>query len=180
MTLPRLNVTSALLIGTLALSACGSWSGSRLNPTNWFDRDSTEAPVPENFNPLLPIEEDRISLASAPDEEEEIDARSEPITRITGLRIDRTATGAIVVATGEAKRLGAFAAHLVPEETSDVPGASRELTYVFRVTYPKSPSYRGTEATRSIRAAVSLSDRDLAAVRTIRVVGAENAREIRR
>lgn len=168
---------TALLLGGLTLSACGSWSGSRLKPGNWFDRDSTEVEPAADFNPLIPVEEDRarIRIGRSSDDEETED-RSVPITRIAALRVDRTPTGAIVLATGEAFRLGAYEAALVPVESS----SEAELAYTFRVTYPTAPSYRGTEATRTIRAAVSLSEADLRNIRSIRVIGEENAREVRR
>ncbi|TNJ40171.1 hypothetical protein [Phaeobacter sp. B1627] len=167
----------ALLIGTLVLSSCGGWRESRVNPTNWFgqSRDArVEQTVDENLNPLIPQEdEQRANLLGRRDAPED---RSLPIARIVDLRIERTTVGAIVTAVGEAARNGAYEAHLVPAETQE-PG---RLEYTFRVTYPKSATYSGTAATRTIRAAVSLSNQDLAGVRVIRIVGAENARESRR
>ena len=167
----------ALLIGTLVLSSCGGWRDSRINPTNWFgkSRESrVEASVDENLNPLIPQEEDRANLLGSRDEVQE--DRSLPIALIKDMSISRTPTGAIVTVVGEAARNGAYDAVLVPTEAQD-PG---ELEYTFRVTYPEKATYRGTEATRTIRAAVSLSNQDLRGVHRIRVVGKENARESRR
>ncbi|OIQ30216.1 MAG: hypothetical protein BM562_10350 [Alphaproteobacteria bacterium MedPE-SWcel] len=167
----------ALLIGTLVLSSCGGWRESRVNPGNWFgqSREARAEPiVDESLNPLIPQEnKERANLLGRRDEPED---RSLPIAKIMDLRIERTPVGAIVTVVGEAARNGAYDASLVPAETQD----AGRLEYTFRVTYPKSATYSGTAATRTIRAAVSLSNQDLAGVRVIRVVGAENARESRR
>ncbi|MCG7623366.1 MULTISPECIES: hypothetical protein [unclassified Epibacterium] len=168
----------ALLVGTLVLSSCGGWRDSRINPGNWFgqSRDSrVEATADENLNPLIPQEEDRVNLIGSRKDAEQVD-NSLPIARIKDMRIERTSVGAILTVEGEAARNGAYKAELVPSEIQE----AGRLEYTFRVTYPKSATYRGTEATRTIRAAVSLSNQDLAGVRTIRVVGKENARESRR
>ena len=108
--------------------------------------------------------------------DEDVDVPTEPITEIADLRIDRTTTGAIVVATGIAKRQGAYDAKLVPVETET--GAT--LTYTFEVAYPEAATYKGNEATRTIRAAVNLTQQELRSVTTIRVEGETNARESRR
>jgi len=165
----------ALLIGTLALSSCGGWRDSRVNPTNWFG-NSREAPIETdaNLNPLIPQEEERVSLLGRGDDEE-VD-NSLPIAVIKDMRIERTSVGAILTVEGEAARNGAYDAQLVPSITQE-PG---RLEYTFRVNYPKNATYRGTPATRTIRAAVSLSNQDLAGVRVLRVIGKENARETRR
>ncbi len=167
----------ALLIGTLVLSSCGGWRDSRVNPTNWFgnSREARNAAVvEENLNPLIPREkEERVNLLGRDDDPED---RSLPIATIVDLNIERTPIGAIVTAVGQATRNGAYEAKLVPAEVQE-PG---RLEYTFRVTYPERATYRGTEATRTIRAAVSLTNQDLAGVRVLRVVGADNARESRR
>jgi len=167
----------ALLIGTLLLSSCGGWRDARINPSNWFgkSRDSRTEVVAEDVNPLIPVDETKVNLLGSRDDDES-DDRSLPIAVIKDMRIERTSVGAILTVDGEAARNGAFDARLVPSEVQK-PG---RLDYTFRVTYPKDATYRGTEATRTIRAAVSLSNQDLDGVRVIRVVGKENARETRR
>lgn len=177
MLISRRCALGALLIGTLTLSACGGLRDSRVNPLNWFGgSEETEVALPEDYNPLIPEEEDRGTIIFGGNRDEQQEDRSVAITRINGLQIDRTNSGAIIVATGEAKRLGAYDAALVRDADS-APGT---LSYVFRVTYPENPTFVGSEATRTIRAAASISRQELNAVRTIRVEGQENARESRR
>ena len=172
----RRHAIGALLIGTLTLSACGGWRDSRANPRNWFggSEEAIAEPV-EYVNPLIPVEEERTRIRVGRSEED-VEITTEPITEITDLRIDRTTTGAIVVATGLAKRQGAYNARLVPVEES----ASETLSFVFEVAYPEAPTYKGNEATRTIRAATHLTIQDLRRVNKIRVEGATNARESRR
>ena len=165
----------ALMISTLVLSSCGGWRDSRVNPTNWFGKSrETTNTVDENLNPLIPQEEEKTNLLGRKDDKAE--DRSLPIAVIKDMRIERTSVGAILTVEGEAARNGAFDANLVPADPQE-PG---QLEYTFRVTYPKKATYQGTVATRTIRAAVSLSNQDLAGVRVLRVVGKENARETRR
>lgn len=172
----RRHAIGALLIGTLTLSACGGWRDSRANPRNWFggSEEAIAEPV-EYVNPLIPESEDRARIRIGRSEED-LEVPTEPITEITDLRIDRTTSGAIVVATGLAKRQGAFNAQLVPIEDEAVD----TLSFVFEVAYPETATYRGNDATRTIRAAASLTTQDLRRVNKIRVEGATNARESRR
>lgn len=164
----------ALLVGTLVLSSCGGWRDSRINPTNWFGKSRETEVVVENANPLIPQQEDKVNLLGKKDDENA--APEFPIAVIKDLSIARTATGAIITATGEASRNGAYDATLVPAEVQQ-PGV---LEFSFRVSYPAKATLAGTSATRTIVAAVSLSNQDLAGIRTVRVVGKENARESRR
>ncbi|WP_420002656.1 hypothetical protein [Arenibacterium sp. LLYu02] len=166
----------ALLVGTLVLSSCGGWRDSRINPTNWFgkSRESRFETPAENVNPLLPQEEEKLNLGGKPDDENA--APDFTIVQIKDLSIARTATGAIVTATGEAARDGGYNAQLIATD----PQPEGVLEYTFRLSYPAKATLAGTPVTRSIVAAVSLTNQDLAGVRLIRVVGQENARESRR
>lgn len=170
---------TALLISALTVSACGGWGNSRLNPSNWFG-GSTEIAQPvvdDNaaVNPLMPANADRTSIFSRPDAED----RSVPIHSVTTLRVDPTASGAIVLAQGLAVRQGAFGAVLRPEPVA-ADGDDSELTLSFRVIYPVEATPTGNDRTRTVNAAYTLSADRLETVRVIRVVGAENARETRR
>lgn len=162
-----------LLVATLTLSACGAWKGSRLNPGNWFG-NSREVAVDseEEANPLIP---QRSALARRP----EVD-RHVPIDQITELRIERTSTGAIIRAEGIARTIGAFEPILTSEIEGNKPDENGVLTYTFEVVYPNRPRPVGTEYSRRISVARSLSFQDLEAVRVIRVTAARNARETRR
>ncbi len=167
---------AVLLIAGLTLSACNSWRNSRVNPTNWFG-GSTSTPVETttaaSTNPLIPAS--RRGVFARPEEED----RSVPITKVSELTIDPTTSGAIIQVVGVANRHGAYDAELrlTPAEDDAEKGV---LTYTFYVTYPENPTPQGTERTRTIRQAISLSRQDLQSIRVIRVVGQENVRESRR
>lgn len=167
---------AVLLIAGLTLSACNSWRNSRVNPTNWFG-GSTSTPVETttavSTNPLIPAS--RRGVFARPEEED----RSVPITKVSELTIDPTTSGAIIQVVGVANRQGAYDAELrlTPAEDDAEKGV---LTYTFYVTYPENPTPQGTERTRTIRQAISLSRQDLQSIRVIRVVGQENVRESRR
>jgi len=169
---------AVLLVAGLTLTACNSWRNSRVNPTNWFG-SSTSTPVetaaPVQTNPLIPQQAATNSIFARPEAED----RSVPITTIAELRIDPTPTGAIVDVTGVANRQGAFGAEL-RLSSSDDEIENGILTYTFLVTYPEAPTPQGTERSRTIRQAISLSNKELASVRVIRIVGKDNTRESRR
>lgn len=162
----------------LVVSGCG-WSGSSLNPSNWFGGSTEVNPEPVDAagaaNPLMPEERTGSRLFGRPEEED----RSVPIQKVTELRVEPTPSGAIIYAVGVAQRQGAFSAALI----ADVPegeASTDTLTLIFQVVYPESATAIGSEATRTVHAARHLSVDEVNAIRTIRVVGAENARETRR
>ena len=163
-----------ILAGTLILAGCGGWSDSRINPGNWFGK-SRSAPVAvagaEATNPLLP-EEGRKSIFARAEKED----LSVPVATISELRVEPTPNGAIIYATGIASRQGAheLELRLVPDTAEDT------LEYTFHVLYPVDPTPAGNEHSRTLRAAVTISEQNLRGIRTIRVSGAENARETRR
>lgn len=157
-----------LLVVTMLLSGCGGWRDSIANPRNWFDGQSRSVEVPEDVNPLLPRQS---RLTSDRDED-----LSEPIEIIRDLVVEQTPSGAIVRAEGLANRQGAFQAELRRDEDE----ADGVMSFSFRIVYPRGRTPVGSEATRLVRAAASVSTQDLRSVSVIRVVGAENARETRR
>lgn len=164
-----------LLMTSLILASCG-WRDSRVNPRNWFgEARSTQVPAEAAedgtpVNPLVPRA--RRGVFQRPEAED----RSQPIARVTALRVERTSTGAIISATGIAARQGAFNSEL--RRDPDAPEGT--LSYTFRVVYPKDATPVGSDLTRTIQDAVSLTHQDLAGIRTIRVSGAENAQQTRR
>lgn len=169
---------SLLLIGSILLAGCGGWRDSRLNPGNWFGSSEpvvveTAAEGTEDYiNPLIPTE-NRSKIFSRPEAVDE----SVLINTVSEMRIERTATGAIIYATGVADRQGAFDVELRPTEVEE---DSATLTFDFRVVYPEDPTSIGTEFSRTVRAAYSLTVQDMRGISTIRVQGATNARESRR
>lgn len=155
------------------MSSCGVIRDSKVNPRNWFGRsDEIRREVEaETVNPLIPVE-DKVDLVRKAEEEETrvlLDA-------VTEMRVERTPTGAIIYATGLPARQGAFDVALRPNE--DAEDGVLELEFV--VNYPEFATQRGSEFSRTVRAAYSLSNGDLRDVRLIRVLAAENARETRR
>ncbi|MFS4583099.1 hypothetical protein [Phaeobacter sp. C3_T13_0] len=167
-----------LLIGAVALSGCG-FRDSRVNPLNWFG-GSGEVEVKETsgepVNPLIPVK-NRVSVFTRPDA---VDS-SVLVQSVSEMRVERTPTGAIVYASGIAARQGAYGVELRLDE-ADIDARTRDATldFTFRAIYPEYRTAVGTERTRTLRAAVSLTQQQLSSVRSIRVVAAQNARESRR
>ncbi len=167
-----------VLVASLGLSACSSWRDSRANPSNWFGRSQPAAVNVDStgdVNPLLPAGEDKLDLAGRPDAGDP----TFPITQVTELKVDATSTGAIIRATGVAQREGAFRAEL-RRNRSEEDAQNGVLTYTFRVAYPAYATAGGTERTRSVNAAHSVSNETLEGIRVIRVVSETNALETRR
>ncbi len=166
---------TVLLVTGLILTGCG-WSNSGANPKNWFG-GSKEAPAEVeavDINPLLPRK--RNSILNKKDEPVDIGV---PIAKISQLRIERTPSGAIIHATGIGAREGGYGAQLVPDN-SDEAAENGVLSYTFRVFYPLGTTALGTERTRRVDVARSLSNQQMDGVRSIRVSGTDNARESRR
>lgn len=163
------------LVASLILASCG-WRDSRANPRNWFGNSQdvpVEAAVVEEVNPLIPTQ--RRGIFARP---EAVDT-SVPIGSISELRIEPTPSGAIIYATGVADRQGAFSARLVPENEDLLP-VDGVLSFTLRVVYPREPTQIGSEFSRTVHEAFTVSDQTLAQVRTIRVEGERNAKESRR
>lgn len=168
---------AVLLVTGLTLSACSSWQGSRANPSNWFGKSKTTETVVvangEAVNPLLPQDSGSglFKDSNAPAEDFSV-----PIASVTELHVEKTPTGAIVYATGLANRQGAYDVHLQQNEDAE----STTLDYSFRALYPQNETPVGSDRTRTLQAAVSLTHQDLAGVKIIRVSSESNSRETRR
>lgn len=171
----RKSIT-VLLATSVVLAGCSGWSDSRTNPRNWFGNSRSTQVVlaqdPQAANPLIP---QKSSMSKRP---EKADA-SVLITSITELRVDRTPTGATILVTGIASRQGAYDVelHLEPADDTSPKGT---LNFTFRVVYPNDPTPIGSDHTRTVREAYSLSNHDLQGVRLIRVQAEQNVRETRR
>jgi hypothetical protein len=146
-----LRATLALAL-ILSLAACGT----RLNPFNWFGGDR----------------EERIAVAEPVAEPG--DAR-QLVAEVVELSVDPTAQGAIVRAMGRPPVQGFWEAELV-----EVAREAGSITYEFRVFPPLTPTREGTPQSREVIVAASLSNFDLAGIRTITVIGAENRRSVNR
>lgn len=162
------NLVLCLAIAAMGLSACNS----RYNPVNWFG-SSEEVPEGEAAatNPLIPP---KSGFVSRP---EDI-YPGIPVARVTELKVERVADGAIIRATGVAHVQGAFGVKLMPQnEGKPVKGV---MTYDLMAIHPADAPRGGADQTRQVVVAHALTDQQLAGVRTIRVVGMENARQARR
>ncbi len=166
-----------LLAASLILAGCSGWSNSRVNPANWFRAKTptpASTPAEGGANPLMPASTGSNLLARPAPED-----RSVPIARVTVLRVEPTPSGAIVYAEGVAERQGPYQTELRP-----IPPAEGDrkntLSLSFRVVYPVNPTDVGNERSRTVHEALTLSRKELAGIRTIRVTGQENTLQTRR
>jgi hypothetical protein len=146
-----LRVILALAVMT-SLAACGT----RLNPFNWFGNDR----------------EERVRV------EETVAEAADPrplVAEVVDLAIDPTPQGAILRAMGRPQAQGYWEADLVEVERSD--GA---LVFEFRVFPPLVATPAGTPQSREVITGLQLSTFDLAGIRSITVIGAENRRTVSR
>ena len=163
--LTDMRATLPLMICLIvATTGCARISESRLNPLNWFG-NSTSAPLTATgqLRPLVPANRGGGV----------IDQRGS-IADITALRVEKTPTGAIIRATGQASTQGQFNAQLVP-----VSNAGGVLTFAFRIE-GLAGAQTGTAASRQVTVARALSFNELAGVSTIRVQGARSSRSASR
>lgn len=165
---------SVLLAASLVLAGCGGWSDSRINPRNWFGPAEPAVVVAgaAETNPLIPT---RVSIFARPAAEDV----SLPIARVSELRIEPTATGAIVYAKGIAGRQGPYQTELRPVSTLEE-AEDGILVLSFRVVYPPYQTPAGNELSRTVNEAHTLSRADLRTIRVVRVTGRDNALETRR
>ncbi len=150
----------AALAMVLALGACGSIGQSRLNPMNWFERESTETLVPRGG---WGGETDRRALV--------------PV--VTEMEVIPTTGGALLRASGVTATQGWWDVELRPiNDGRPLDGA---LIYEFVVGSPRGGQGAvSTEASRTVTAAVKIETPHLQGVRRIIVRGAQNARTITR
>ena len=141
----------------LLLASCGRVRESRFNPFNWFGGSRNEPA------PAVPAQQQR-------------DPRP-LVDQVTSLTVEQTNTGAIVRATGLPPMQGWHSAALVRETDEPVNG---EMVYSFRALPPDAPTRVSTVQSREITVAARLSAITLAQTRVVRVIGARNARSVRR
>jgi len=161
-------LTVSLLIAFFGLSACSSnW-----NPVNWFG-SSKEVAVESSTaaNPLIPV---KTGMFSRPDEE----YPGIPVAKVTELKVERVANGALIRATGVAYVQGAFNVRLVPQ--NDGIPVSGVLTFEMQAVHPRRSTSAGSEKTREVIVAYRMTDQQLQGVRSIKVAATENARQSRR
>lgn len=151
----RLFIALSLVLG---LAACSD--GIDLNPFNWFGGPS---------NP----DDELVALEPADGYPDSLDRRL-LVDQVTDLRIERTTAGVIVHATGLPPRLGYWDAELVAQ--NDGEPVNGVMTYEFRIATPRWATRASTPYARKVEVAEFISNVKLKSVRTIKVVGARNAR----
>ncbi|MEY8830724.1 hypothetical protein AB9K34_20320 [Sedimentitalea sp. XS_ASV28] len=160
---------TVLLAASLILSGCGrrSWFGGGDAPPN-ADLTAIEA-----NNPLIPTRRDGLFRRPKAADSTVL------IAKVTKLQIDRTPTGAIILAEGVASRQGAFAAVLTPPGGTLIP-EDGILRLDFRVAYPVYDTIIGSEQSRKVTDGLALSSQELAGINQVIVTGAQNAMQSRR
>lgn len=153
------RLTIAAMTAVLFVSACGTFAGSRLNPFNWFGRESEE--VTSLVPPGGAVRDNRL-----------------PVTEVTEMVLERRPGGAILRATGRPQTQGWWDAELRAENHGEPEDGV--LLFTFVVAEPREAAAQGSATSREVTAAVFLSDIRLAQAREIRVQGAQNARSVRR
>lgn len=167
------KTVSALLISTLAVSACGT----KANPFNWFGGSrNAPAPAPASVgttNPLIPTSSGLFGSS-----DEEVVYFGPLLDTVENVVVERVPGGAIIRATAVPARQGVYAVKLTHANVDETPV---EGVMTFRLEGLQGPSAgAGTPASREIVVARKLSNQELAGTRTIRVEAANNAREARR
>lgn len=167
------------MAGAFTLAGCGGFRESRINPRNWFGRSTSRprdatATAPESGNPLIPDREDSIFRRR----NRESVYQGTPVDQITALAVERTSEGAIIRATGQTERQGAFDIRLVPEQPMDAP-VSGVLSFAMQAIQP-SDTPQGAARARQVQAGVFVSNQTLEQVTQVRVRGLRNERVSRR
>ena len=150
----------------VSLSGCARIAESSLNPFNWFGNSTADAATtaPAEIRPLVP-EGRRVQVVEG----------RQLMQNIATLRIDRAPGGAIVHSMGIAATQGYFNAQLVLASIEN-----GVMTLDFRAEVPAGFQAVGSERSRQISAAYTLTTQELAGISTVRVQGAQNARSARR
>jgi hypothetical protein len=146
---------TTMLALTLILASCGGFRDSRLNPFNWFGRSE---------------EAEKVALPAVPE-----DPRGLVATVLT-LKVEETAGGAIVRATGLPPTQGFWDAELVAQPVDE----NGRLVLEFRIFPPIERKPVSTQQSREVVVAIFLSNIKLGQVTEIIVQGETNARSTRR
>ena len=157
-----MRLKTIILLGALgAVAACG---GSRAPAT---DEDDVLARTEDsNRRGLLSR-----AFGFGRDRGPSTPAEQPLVQRVLRVELERLPGGAILKATGLPPTQGHFDANLTLIEGE----GDRVLTYAFRLTPPTAPQRVSTQASREVVAGLFISSQDLAGVREVRVVGAENS-----
>ena len=150
----RLPLFAALLAMTL-LAACGGFRESNFNPLNWFGKSEPAAAL--------------LLQGPVPDARPLID-------QVLSMSVEAYPGGAIIRASGLPPSQGWWDAELVALPIAE----DGVLVYEFRVFPPVVRKPAGSQPSREITVAATLSDIKLEGIRRIEVQGAQNARAVNR
>jgi hypothetical protein len=157
----RIFLAFGLILSVAGCSGGGRGSLAGLNPFNWFSGQNGQGAQVQSL---------------APGRGYAVDIDTRPlVAQITGLAVERTASGVIVRATALPPSDGYYDAGLV----AVAPQNSRELRYEFRARAPTQVIRIGSPFQRQIIAAVHLTRAQLNGIRRIVVVGQGNSRSSR-
>ncbi|SFI67544.1 hypothetical protein [Celeribacter neptunius] len=164
----RQVIISGLVLSLLA--GCATVRDSKFNPLNWFGASEPVA-VDEYGQQVVVLK----TLAPRKGYPVFVDTR--PLApAISDVQVVKSASGAIITASAALPSTGYYDAELL-RMPSDQPGVA---IFEFRLRPPAEAAPTGTTAQRRITAAKSLSNAEIAGIRTIIVKGAEGARQVRR
>ena len=167
---------SVMLCGALFLGGCG-FGQSRLNPVNWFgstQEESVQTATAEEINPLIPERSGMFQRSRA----RVAVYQGTPVEAVSSLVIERVPGGAIIRASGIAASADVFDVQLTA--ANDEEPVDGVLTYRLEGVSPSPARVIGNARQREVIAARSLTDQQLAGVRTIRVEARTNAQSSRR
>ncbi|MGH1465493.1 MAG: hypothetical protein ACRBBQ_09045 [Cognatishimia sp.] len=158
-----------LLVSTMILASCAS----RFNPVNWFGRaEKVETSTAEEINPLIPRKKDSIF------QRDEAAYAGTIVADVTELKVEKSSGGAVIRVKGVAVTQGAFEVVLEPENKDERP-VDGVLTYNMLAIQPAG-FRQGSNQSRELTVARFRTDQDLQGVRTIRILGANGALQVRR
>ena len=156
----RINLLAALAL-TIAVGACGSVRESRLNPLNWFGgSQAQETTVVRGTGVVRPADPRPL------------------VDQVIAMRVEQTPGGAIVRATGLPPTQGFWDAELVPFEGEGVDEGV--LVFDFRLIPPPYRARVGTQPSREVIVATTLTNNELDGIARIVVRGARTERVARR
>ncbi|WP_120501531.1 hypothetical protein [Roseovarius sp. EL26] len=164
-----------VLLSSIALSGCSWFGGGKSKATSVQTSGATTT-----VNPLIDSEK-KGELQPAKNtatikktglfkkKVKVIPYQGIPVAQVKSLQIDETSGGAIILATGLPTQQGAFDVRLIEVKTE--PGV---LHYTLSAVQPATTP-QGSERSRTIQAALFVSNQDLQGINTIRVSAAANS-----
>ena len=151
----KASVVATAVAGLLVAGCAGGVDSARLNPLNWFEDNKEPEPAQEVVT-QVPVTTSSTELM--------------PIVR--AVNAEQFASGIILIASGVPPTFGYHDPVLEPiNEGRPING---ELVFELRAKPPQGALPEGTEESREISVAKTLSQRQLQGVTSIRVMGAVN------